>query len=286
LYTNSISYSNYLGVLDNIGWLLGVETIHDQLYVEKMLLLVQANQNHRTISSLTINMYLPPLDPCGPGWMKNNPNPIEHSYAMFASILLHLSKPDTTSVQVAHHLLQLGGRPPLLRTGNPTKTKSIRASSQEPKKTNTSNDKNIIINNNMWYYFRSYQCRRFIGQELANALLLQYHPLWYRRYEIHVYSTIYMLLLRFYTWISIPKSPFHYLIYKWHQSHLTKFISIWKRKLNVQNTNSLRTDSNSSNANEIEQIDPLTASNIMSDTDCVNISSTKCPFAMIAPPQY
>jgi hypothetical protein len=51
-----------------------------------------------------------PLDPCGPGWIEIDPNPIEYAYAMFASILLHLSKPDGTSVQVAHHLLQLGGR--------------------------------------------------------------------------------------------------------------------------------------------------------------------------------
>ena len=231
---------DYLHFWRYIGWLLGVETIHDRAY------LASIDDNRRHVK-------LPPLDPCGPGWLDDHPNPLEHSYSMFASILLHLSKPDSTSVTVAHHLLQLGG------------------ANQKENTPKNNNPKN----NTMWYYFRSYQCRRYVGHELANALLLPVHPNWYRRWELHTYSTLYLLFLRLYTWMSVPRSPFQSIIFRWHQKHLTQFFNSWKSKFTKSSTSPSQATDMSSDDSRSEE-----TNNLLGD----EVSS--CPFAMVAPPQY
>ena len=243
---------DYLHFWRYVGWLLGIETMDDTTYLSSCL---------EGPSPATLQY--PPLDPCGPGWIKNRPNPLEHSYSMFASILLHLSKPDSTSVTVAQHLLQLGGR-----SSDPN------AALQNIRKLNDANKKeDIPKKNTMWYYFRSYQCRRFIGHELANALLLPLHPKWYKRWELHTYSTIYLLFLRLYTWVSVPRSPFRSIVFQWHQKHLTQFFLTWKSKFNKSKTSQLIT--------ETEDM-PL------GDTNHDNLEGegSSCPFAMVAPPQY
>jgi ER-bound oxygenase mpaB/B'/Rubber oxygenase, catalytic domain len=231
-----------------VGWLLGVETAHDVLHLQHM----------RTSLDYDVtppdNNPFPPLDPCGPGWINDRPNPLEHAYAMFASILLHLSKPDATSVQIAHHLLRLGRRP------NPqllTKPKD------EP-------------SNDMWFYFRCYQCRRFVGDELANALLLPYHPVWWKRYQIQMYSTIYLLLLRLYTWASVPSSPLQWILYRWHERNLFKFVQSWRGTKFRKTWLPL---ANASLPSEGEY--PSHKSDVIG-----SLSSNSCPFAMVAPPQY
>jgi ER-bound oxygenase mpaB/B'/Rubber oxygenase, catalytic domain len=243
---------DYLHFWRYVGWLLGIETIHDTAYIATL----QDGNNLEAIK-------YPPLDPCGPGWIASRPNPLEHSYSMFASILLHLSKPDSTSVTVAQHLLQLGGR-----SSDP---------STALEKLRTSNDVNkredVPKKNTMWYYFRSYQCRRFVGHELANALLLPLHPKWYKRWELHTYSTMYLLFLRLYTWVSVPRSPFRSMIFKWHQKHLTQFFKNWKSKF-AKSSSSLSVATNDDNHPDDMYNDILGG----------GVSS--CPFAMVAPPKY
>ncbi len=238
---------DYLHFWRYVGWLLGVETIHDAAYISSF----DDDVDDRR------HVNLPPLDPCGPGWLEEHPNPLEHSYSMFASILLHLSKPDSTSVTVAHHLLQLG-----------------RTTNQKESNPKINNPKN----NTMWYYFRSYQCRRYVGHELANALLLPVHPKWYRRLELHTYSTLYLLFLRLYTWMSVPRSPFQSIIFRWHQKHLTQFFNNWKSKFTKSSTS--RSETN--DTHDISSDDSCSAET----TNLLGDEASSCPFAMIAPPQY
>lgn len=233
-----------------VGWLLGVETAQDLQQLESM----RTTLDHVLDSQQGKNPF-PPLDPCGPGWIDDKPNSLEHAYAMFASILLHLSKPDATSVQIAHHLLRLGSRP---------RDDSLLVS--KPKED---------LPNDMWFYFRSYQCRRFVGDGLANALLLPYHPDWRKRYQIQVYSTIYFLLLRLYTWASVPSSPIQWILYRWHERNLFKFVQSWRstkfRKPVFPATNASLPSGKEYSSHERDAFGSL---------------SSSCPFAMVAPPQY
>jgi hypothetical protein len=243
---------DYLHFWRYVGWLLGIETIYDTAYVASFL------DGHSSGTSK-----YPPLDPCGPGWIFGRPNPLEHSYAMFASILLHLSKPDSTSVRVAQHLLQLGGR-----SSDPN------AALQKLRSSNDVNKReDLPKKNTMWYYFRSYQCRRFVGHEMANALLLPMHPKWYRRWELHTYSTIYLIFLRIYTWASVPRSPFRTMIFKWHQKHLTLFFNNWKSKFTKPKVSRQVNDNEGQPHNGVNK-------------ELFDGEVSSCPFAMVAPPQY
>jgi ER-bound oxygenase mpaB/B'/Rubber oxygenase, catalytic domain len=234
---------DFLHFWRHVGWLLGVETAQD---LESM-----KTAFDRVVVPEHSNTPFPPLDPCGPGWIEDSQNPLEHGYAMFASILLHLSKPDATSVQIAHHLLRLGRR----TRDNP---QSATISKED-------------LPYDMWFYFRSYQCRRFVGHGLANALLLPYHPVWWKRYQIEVYSTIYLLLLRLYTWASVPSSPIQWILYRWHERNLFKFVQGWRstkfRKIVFPPGNASLPGSEEYSSHGRNP-------------------SSSCPFAMVAPPQY
>lgn len=235
-----------------VGWLLGVETEQELQHLKSMMAL---SLDHYVTDRADKNL-LPPLDPCGPGWIDDRPNPLDHAYAMFASILLHLSKPDSTSVQIAHHLLRLGSRP------------------RDDLQLTTKQKEDLP--NDIWFYFRSYQCRRFVGDELANALLLPYHPIRWKRYQLQVYSTMYLLLLRLYTWASVPSSPIQWILCRWHERILLKFVQNWQSTKFQQSAF------------------PLGNAHLPSGEKYSghgkgafsSLSSSSCPFAMVAPPQY
>jgi len=142
---------------------------------------------------------LRPLDPCGPGWYAaNRPDAVDHSYAVLQSVIFHLLDPDDSSRVIAHHLLRMG---------------------------RSQDEKNGDDN---WYYFRSLQCRRFVGDPLADALNLPLHPRWYGRAWLWAASTLYLVLLRFYTYAS-RYSPFRGAIRRFHERKLRAFRSNWHR---------------------------------------------------------
>lgn len=203
----------YLHVWRYLGWLLGVPTVVDGDMVQN-------------------NCRLRPLDPCGPGWL-STPDPIQHSYAVFQSIILHILHPDATSVEIAHHLLRIGRR-------------------QATKEGKTKADRNNVV----WFYFRCLQCRRFIGDPLADALELPRHPVWHHRGWLYLASTVYLCLLRVYTMAALPWSPLRSRIVAYHDGKMRAFVAYWRSS----HLGRMRRGTNDD-------------------------SGGACPFAMVAPPR-
>ena len=207
---------DYIALWRYIGWLMGVHTLDDELFSEN----------------------LRPLDPCGPGWY-DTVDPIRHSQSMLQSIIIHLMKPDQSSVLVAHHLLKIG------------RSKQ----EHEPKKT---------LQPDAWFYFRSLQCRRFIGDPLADALQLPMYNVWWKRVLLLSASTLYLSLLRVYLLASMYIPPARRRIRRWHQESLTKFHENWTKSHSTRMAKAFRK---------------------AEDKAAPSIQSS-CPFAMVAPPRY
>jgi len=173
---------DYLALWRYIGWLLGVNV----------------NDNNDCQGNMKA------LDPCGPGWIPDKPDALEHSYAIFQSIIFHILQPGTSSTIMSHHLLRQGRRQD--RDGE----------SQDDQ-----------INADNWFYFRSLQCRRFVGGYLADALQLPFHPKWWGRLRLWVISTVYLSILTVYTVAGLPWSPLRDRIIAFHQRKLHKFMTHW-----------------------------------------------------------
>ena len=198
----------YLAIWRYLGWLLGVPVNEDYC---------RSNTPNRPR----------PLDPCGPGWIAQNPDPLQHSYSVFMSIIFHLMEPDDSSIRIAHHLLRQG------RTRDPTAKQKA--------------------NEESWFYYRALQCRRFVGDPLANALALPLRPTWWRRWCTNFASRLSMLILTVYSWAGLPWSPVRGLVVRWHRHHLVKMSQLF------QNEHAKRMQESLS-------------------------SPQTCPFAMVSPP--
>jgi hypothetical protein len=181
----------------------------------------------------TSGRQLRPLDPCGPGWFANG-DPLFHSRSILMSVIFHLMKPDESSVVVAKHLLK------------------IRRSQDQD--ANSQGARTRIA----WFYFRSLQCRRFIGDPLADALQLAQHDIWWKRWLLFSASTLYLSLLRMYTLTAMFCPPAKWRIQRWHLAFLTRFHEDWRKSHSTRMAKALGTESPES---------------------C-------CPFAMVAPPEY
>jgi hypothetical protein len=166
---------DYTALWRYIGWLLGVNV----------------NETHHERN----------IDPLGPGWDRNRPDPLEHSKAVFSSILLHLMKPDDSSIRIAHHLLHIG------------------RSSEKDKVPKRDDD---------WFYFRAARCRQLIGDPLADALKLPYHPTWLGRLRMGVFMFIYNAVVFIYTTASLPWSPVRSLVIDFHRSRIDRYFLVWE----------------------------------------------------------
>lgn len=213
-----------------IGWVLGVETEDD---VDRA----------SSSTALDSQSQLRPLDPCGPGWISKQPDLIAHSEAMLASFIFHLMVPDKSSVEIAHHLLRMG------------------RIDDEPRERKGETDKKNASTENHVFYFRSLQCRLFIGDALADALELpRHHPVWRRRLWHSVKSTLILYILRIYTVASLPWSPFRRRIVKYHYNNMDKAAQYWRGSHTETMTNELTKQG-------------------------FQITDGACPFAMVAQPQ-
>lgn len=216
-----------------IGWLLGVETEFDM----------------RTEGQPTVKD-LPPLDPCGPG-VAAKPNPIEHSQSLFQSIIFHLLHPDESSVKIAHHLLKVTNRkPPSMRLD--------RIPEQFYK--------------NGLFYYRCFNCRRMIGDPLADALLLPFHPSRWMRINIYLMSTTFFTLGRIYSNAAKWIPPARRCIIRWHKKASGAFHEKWMK---THKSKMARALAKNEKASTIEVEDA-------NDYDHQKVSI--CPFAMTAKP--
>jgi hypothetical protein len=216
---------DYLATWRYIGWLLGVHVYYPTEAPRKL------SKAHR----------LRPLDPCGPGWNPKRADRIEHSTAIFESIVAHIMDPDASSVKIAHHLLRIGRKK--MKEG------------EEESMNNVDGVKKKHSSDEFWFYFRCLQCRRFVGNALADALRLPVHPIWWRRWLLWGFSTTYFVLLTLYTAAALPWSPLRETIIRFHQKHTRQFVVDWQ----------------DSHAKRMQAKLGVTHS---------------CPFAMVAPPQH
>lgn len=143
-----------------------------------------------------------PLDPCGPGWHSiSATSSWEHSCAIFQSIILHILHPNDLSRHISHHLLMIG---------RPREVKTKKATSLPPGHDN-------------WFYFRCLQCRQHIGDPLADALQLPFHPTAWGRRRMRLFSGIYTAIMTCYTIMGLPWSPLRCFVVWWHRRALQGF---------------------------------------------------------------
>ena len=257
---------DYLALWRYIGWVLGVET---ETYDLKMLPRVSSTSSNGTQQQPHLSdsswERLPPLDPCGPG-RGHIPDPIANSNSLLQSFIFHLLDPDESSVEVAHHLLQITDRKPP-----------------------NSNFKKIppSFYKNELFYFRAFQCRRFIGNPLADALHLPYHPSLFVRIKLWCKSTFFLSLLRVYTltamWIPFCRRR----MISWHEKRMKTFYEGWEKTHKTRMANALAKKERpgwTTTTTGSEKNDNNTLKAMDADHHHEMSSSSLCPFAMVAPP--
>jgi hypothetical protein len=247
----------YLAYWRYLGWLLGVPTLEDQHDT-----MMQRLYSQLGVSSLAHS--LRPLDPCGPGWIADVPDPIEHSKAVFASCIFHLMHPNDLSIKISHHLLGIGyGQAPdqnmVTKNGN---------NSSKSRTTTTSDTAKLVPIRNNWFYYRSLQCRRFVGSPLADALQLPYHPNKWTNVWLQCAGYLYLMIFRCYTMLCLPYSPLRPLLLKLHIRQLNRFIDTYWKKSHAKRMQAATTKKSMSEAPEKHG----------------NLAASACPFAMVSPP--
>mmetsp|Transcript_6149 Transcript_6149/g.15412 ORF Transcript_6149/g.15412 Transcript_6149/m.15412 type:complete len:517 (-) Transcript_6149:57-1607(-) len=238
---------DYLALWRYIGWLLGVET---------------ENDDGIRMPGEPSTKELPVLDPCGPG-PRCKPDPICNSNSLLQSIIWHLLDPDDSSVEIAHHLLKITDR-------RPPSMQFLRIPDS--------------FYMNELFYLRSYNCRRFIGDPLADALKLPYHPNRWIRLKIAIKSDVMFWFLRIYT-VTAMTVPFirRWMVHqhtrglkafhdRWIENHTTKMSRAFAKN---EKPSVLSDDENdykkSSVSKTLEETKP-------------DERPSLCPFAMTAPP--
>jgi ER-bound oxygenase mpaB/B'/Rubber oxygenase, catalytic domain len=200
---------DYIALWRYIGWLLGVSTTTD----------IDSNSSAQ----------LRPLDPCGPGWNELQPDAIAHGTSLLQSIILHLLKPDKSSVLVSHHLLKIG-RPVRRRDDGEVVSNKDRVAKQ------------AAATPDVWFYFRSRICRSFIGDPLADALELPLHPVFHTRLAIHCAVYLYLWIFRCITWCALWEMGSNFFE-GYSRKMLAKFHAIWTERHPSRMAQALQTES-------------------------------------------
>ncbi len=233
---------DYLALWRYIGWLMGVEVEGDI----------------RSAKYLSVED-LPPLDPCGPG-RSERPDPCRHSAAILDSILDHLLDPDETSVEISHHLLKITDR--------------------KPPSSKLSEIPDEFYKNDLFYY-RALQCRRLIGDPLADSLHLPFHPNRWKRMKCMIKSAFVLSIFRCYTlasmWIPLARRK----VIQWHTSAFLRFHEEWIKTHQTKMGRALARNERATCL--VEEETPNSTSYQSNGTN--ESYQSLCPFAMVAPPQ-
>ena len=278
---------DYLALWRYLGWLLGVETVMSPKDFPSPIRMQRQEQQ----------LKLHPLDPCGPG---SSGDPIVHSASMLQAIIFHILHPDHTSIEIAHHLLKISSEKKKPPSDRQRKTRHKVDMDDEDDEFKTD-----------WFYFRSLQCRRFIGQPLADALQLPYHPIRWKRWRLWIFSTGYLLVLRCYTLATMylptavgswafrrHRQGMQTFFQHWtstHQSNLAQAIAEQQNhQRHVQGQAPLRQTTNSRNRSGANQDqDPVSEtqheSKMQTATSSLGLLNESgvsvCPFSMVNSPQ-
>jgi ER-bound oxygenase mpaB/B'/Rubber oxygenase, catalytic domain len=246
---------DYLALWRYIGFLLGVET--------------EGEERTANVGRPAAFEDLPPLDPCGPGGGEHSRNnPVTRSNAILQSIIFHLMDPDESSVEIAHHLLKITDqRPPTMRMDKIPED----------------------FYKNELFYYRSFNCRRMIGDPLADALDLPLHPKWWMRRKIWLKSTVILSFLRLYTvaamWVPFAR---RWIIGR-HRQAMTAFHESWLKRHKSKLARALATKEKASVLEQSTAEEEFYAENGGPDrggtiTAANTAAASICPFAMTAPP--
>lgn len=230
---------DYLALWRYIGWLLGVETEAEAWKGQECEMIT-------------------PMDPCGPGPTSlHERDTTIRAAAILQSVVAHLLQPDENSVQVAHHLLKITDR--------------------RPPSFDTSKIPANFYSNNL-FYFRSLQCRRLIGDPLADALELPLHPNSIARFRIWLYSTIALTVIGVYTLIGIVVPFARRRMIRWHAKGLQIYHKQWLKDHPSRMARALVTKQLPTCVelcgDEVEEIPKVNG----------GTSQSFCPFAMVANP--
>jgi len=230
---------DYMALWRYIGWLLGVETAESD------------SPTCRSDDQPTMED-LPPLDPCGPG-VNVKPNSIINSQSIFQSIIFHLLDPDESSVEIAHHLLKITDRKPPSMQSNTIPEEFYK---------------------NKLFYYRCFNCRRMIGNELADSLELPLHPNPWTRLNIYLVSTLFLVSTRVYCIVAMKSpGPVRRWITGLHKKASIAFHQQWMKTHRSKMAKALARNEKASVLQEEDS-----ANDVKYDTVSV------CPFAMTAKP--
>ena len=248
---------DYLALWRYIGWLLGVPV--DDGNASMADVNIKGDKDYSNDTPVIETSVLRPLDPCGPGHTgQRYQDSILHSRSILQSIVSHIMNPDETSIEVAHHLLQVKAK---------SKSKSTKSASTHDAEANTT----------LLFYFRSLQCRRFIGDPLANALELPQHPNLIIHIMLYCVSTVLLLTIRMYTLAIMFIPIFRRNMVKQHGNAMRRVHKVWKETHRSKLARALEKGEKvgfcgHGTKDEVE--------NSKGEEGVLGI----CPFAMIAPP--
>ena len=231
---------DYMALWRYLGWLLGVET-------------AESDDNTCRSNGQPTMDELPPLDPCGPG-VHAKPSSVINSQSIFQSIIFHLLCPDKSSIEIAHHLLKITDRKPPSMQSNKIPEEFYK---------------------NKLFYYRCFNCRRMIGDELADALELPLHPNPWIRLNIYLVSTLFLVSTRVYCIVAMKSpGPVRRWIIGLHKKASIAFHQQWMKTHKSKMAKALARNEKASVLKEEED----SANDVKYDTVSV------CPFAMTAKP--
>lgn len=167
---------------------------------------------------------LPGLDPCGFKYDRKEEDTLIHSRATLESIIFHLMHPNELSCIISKHLLRMGRSEEEL-------VASFRRS--------------------FVYLHRSYICRKYVGDDLADALKIPRHSFWSPKSTLaYLFSSFILFTMRGYTLLTMHSKWFRKRILGWHKSAFHTFHSIWveenqKRMENIARMSFSRTQESS-----------------------------------------
>jgi hypothetical protein len=264
---------DYLALWRYIGWLLGVRSWErDQGTKDKDDDDDDDDNRNDGIVNVDVDDDLPRLDPCGPKLcsQKNDGNhaydSILHAHASLESFILHLMHPNQSSIDIAHHLLQMGG----------DNYSSSPSSSQRQRRCHRPVQSFAFL-------YRSFMCRRYIGNELADALELVQPSIHGGIKSMAAYGLTWMVLfvLRLYTLLTMKSKWFQKFVYMRHCNLLRKFEQMWSKNHKERMIKSERM-AKVVKRNDDDNDDELEVRSLGDDK--VDESESFCPFGLVMPP--
>lgn len=255
---------DYLALWRYIGWLLGIRSREDKVEV------VQDTAAHEEHPPSNV---LPPLDPCGPKLQGDGKeyHAILHAHASLESFILHLMHPNQSSIEIAHHLLQMGG-------GGSGVGGSGGINS-------------LTTVKNFAFLYRSFMCRRYIGNELADALELPKPNNGGIQSMIAYWMTwMVLMLLRMYTLLTMQSLWFQKFVYSRHVNLMMKFETIWRRNhkermVTAEQSINLETKNQVKDCSSMKSLSsPGKVSGAFANHHNRDDAESFCPFGLVMPP--